>query len=257
MSGRRTRRTVGIAAAAASIAAVLGGCASTSPGTPSATTSTPPRASGPRAPMPASPGDVATSPPPAPSIRLGGSSWYWIGSVTSAGVVSPADPGRYNLEFLEDGQLAASVDCNTGTGSWQQWGSTLRIGPLNLTRKACPPPSDADRFTRQLAAVRSAQPVMGLLDLGLGDAGSLVMARDPDWRLRGYDCPGNQPPLRVAFGRDEAVVRWRGETWRLKPTAGGPGGRYASESTVLFSTATEASLVSRGRQLAGPCTARR
>jgi len=194
----------------------------------------------------------ATVPPP----RLVGSSWYWLGSFTPAGLAAPADPGNYNLEFLDGGQLAAQVACNSGGASWRQSGRSLTIGALKLTRNPCPGGSESDRFARQLALVRSAGLATGLLELNMGDAGSMLFSRDPDWRLRNFDCPTGSPLL-VAFGSDEAVVRWRGESWRLPRQATAAGLRYADGGTILFSRGPEASLVSDGRQLAGPCRAKR
>lgn len=208
-------------------------------------------------PPPPAPAPVAPAPPPAPPPRLVGSSWYWIGTSTPAGLVVPADPGAFNLEFLDGGQLAAQLDCNSGGASWSQpGGAALAIGPLRSTRKACAAASEADRFARQLALVRSAQVSMGLLELSLGEAGTLVMARDPDWRLRSFDCPRGGPLL-VAFGREQAAVRWSGRAWSMRSQSTGSGARYAAGNAILFSQGADASLVENGRQLAGPCSARR
>ncbi len=193
---------------------------------------------------------------PAPP-KLVGSSWYWLGTLTPAGLVTPADPGAFNVEFLDGGQLAVQLDCNTGGASWQQSGRALTIGAVKSTRKACPNPSEAERFGRQLPLVRGARQSMGLLELALGEAGTMLLARDPGWRLRGFDCPNGVAPLLVAFGRDQAVVRWRDDAWRMAQQATASGVRYASDGAILFSKGNEASLVSQGRQVAGPCVARR
>lgn len=201
---------------------------------------------------PSQPVPAAPTPP-----KLAGSSWYWLGTLTPAGMVAPADPGAFNIEFLDGGQLAAQLDCNTGGASWKQSGTTLAIGPVRSTRKACPLVSEADRFGQQLALVRSAKLSNGLLDLSLGEAGAMVMARDPDWRLRSFDCPNGVAPLVVAFARDQAVVRWRGESWQMKAQTTASGVRYDAGNTILFSKGNEASLLNKGRQVAGPCVARR
>jgi heat shock protein HslJ len=239
---RRSRLATQLAAAVA-----IAGCALPQPG-PELTPPSPPA-------PPTAPSTPA--PAPAPAARLAGSSWYWIGTSTPAGVVAPADPAAFNLEFLEGGQLAVQLDCNTGGATWSQSGSAaLSIGPLKSTRKACPAASGADRFARQLALVRSAQLSMGLLELSLGDAGTMVMARDPDWRLRSFDCPRGGPLL-VAFGREHAAVRWSGRSWSMRAQSTGTGVRYATAHAILFSQGNDASLVEHGRQLAGPCSARR
>ena len=235
------------AARAAALAAVLaaGGCA----------VPTPPGSAPEPVPEPGRP-PVAT-PPPAPAApKLAGSSWYWLGTMTPAGLATPSDPGRYNLEFLDGGQLAVQVACNKGSATWRQSGRNLTIGPLALSRTLCPGGSDAERFSRQLALVRTATQSTEMLDVGLGDAGTMLLSRDPDWRLRNYDCP-NGAPLLVAFGRDQVVARWRSDTWRLQQQVTASGVRYAAGNTILFSRGNDASLVHEGRQVAGPCTARR
>jgi heat shock protein HslJ len=196
-----------------------------------------------------------TTMPTAP--KLAGSSWYWLGTMTPAGLVAPADPGAFNLEFLDGGQLAAQLDCNTGGASWKQSGASLSIGPLKSTRKACPTASEADRFGRQLALVRGAQQSMGLLELSLGDAGTMTFARDPDWRLRHFDCPNGVAPVLAAFGRDQALVRWRGEAWQMRAQPVASGARYSAGNAILFNKGNEITLVNEGRQVAGPCVSRR
>jgi len=209
---------------------------------------------GPETPVPVTPpAPVAPAPPP----RLAGSSWYWLGTVTPAGLVTPADPGSFNLEFLDGGQLAAQVDCNSGSGTWRQDGSALKIGPLATTRKMCPSGSDAQRFGVQLALVRSARLAAGLLELELGEAGRMVLSRDPDGRLVSFACPNGASPLLVAFGRDQAVVRWNGRSWAMTQQPSASGTRYGSGNAILFSKGNEATLVSGGRQVAGPCLSKR
>lgn len=237
----RARRRAAPLALVAVVAAALAGCA------------LPP--AGPAAGPAPAPGPLPPAAAAAP--RLAGSSWYWLGTATPAGLVTPADPGAFNLEFLDGEQLAIQLDCNSGGATWRQSGPAMTIGPVRSTRKACPVPSEADRFGRQLPLVRGARLSQGLLELDLGEAGTMVLARDPDWRLRGFDCPNGAAPLRVAFGREHAVVRWREASWRMTRQAAASGVRYASDTAILFSRGNEASLVSEGRQVAGPCVARR
>lgn len=247
MSRRPIPRVLRAAAILCVAAAALVGCAIPGPGAPQG-----PGPQGAAVPTP--------PPPPAPSApppKLAGSSWYWLGTTTPAGLVAPTDPGAFNLEFLDGGQVAAQLDCNTGGANWTQAGGALSIGPLRTTRKACPNASEADRFGQQLALVRGARLSMGLLELSLGEAGQMVMARDPDWKLRVFDCPNGVAPLLVAFGRDQAVLRWRGTGWQMRQQPTGTGVRYASGNAILFSKGNEASLVSEGKQVAGPCVSRR
>jgi heat shock protein HslJ len=207
--------------------------------------------------LPTQPVPTSAQAPAAAAPKLVGSSWYWLGTLTSAGLVAPADPGVFNVEFLDGGQLAAQLDCNNGGATWTQSGASLTIGPVRSTRRACPLASEADRFGRQLPLVRAAKLGNGLLELSLGEAGVMMMARDPDWRLRSFDCPNGVAPLLVAFGRDQAVLRWRGEAWQMKQQTSASGIRYNAGNAILFSKGNEASLVNEGKQVAGPCIARR
>lgn len=213
------------------------------------------------------PGTIDQTPPPAagpptgtrpsaPGPSLNASSWYWLGTIGGPEFVSPADPGTFNLEFLDGGQLAAQVDCNRGSASWQQDGDRLRIGPLATTRMACPPGSQAARFGRQLGQVRSAALVSGLLELSTEDAGTMVFSRDPEWRLNSYDCPGGSP-MRVAVGRGQAVVRLRTDAWALTQQSVGSGQRFAAGNTILIIRGPDANLIVDGKQIAGPCSTRR
>ncbi len=218
---------------------------------PDTTSQTPPPAAGPPAgTRPSAPG------PSAPGPSLNASSWYWLGTIAGTEFVSPADPGNFNLEFLDGGQIAAQVDCNRGSSSWKQDGSTLRIGPLATTRMACPPGSEAARFGRQLQQVRSAALVRGLLELSTEDVGTMVFARDPEWRLSSYDCPG-AAPLRVAVGRGQAVVRLRTDAWVLTQQSVGSGQRFAEGNAILIIRGPDANLIVDGKQIAGPCSTRR
>jgi heat shock protein HslJ/membrane-bound inhibitor of C-type lysozyme len=239
----RERHGIARRAALVCVTAALAACATPGPG--------------PVPPAGPAPGTTPPATAPAAPPRLAGSSWYWLGTVTPAGLVTPADPGSFNLEFLDGGQLAAQVDCNSGSGTWRQDGSTLKIGPLATTRKMCPSGTDAQRFGAQLGLVRSARFASGLLELELGDAGTMVLARDPDGRLVSFTCPSGTPPLLVAFGRDRAVVRWNGRSWAMQQQPSASGTRYGSGNAILFSKGNEATLVSGGRQVAGPCVTRR
>jgi heat shock protein HslJ len=199
---------------------------------------------------------VPAAPRPAvEQVKLAGSSWYWLGTITPAGVITPTDPGGYNVEFLDGGQLAAQMDCNRGTASWKQSARRLQIGPVAGTRAACAPGSESARFARQLQTVRGAGVVGGVLELETPE-GTMTLARDPDWRLRSFEC-GAVAPVVVVFGREQALVRWDGNLWALKQQPTGAGVRYGAGNVLLFTKGPEATLVVEGQQVAGPCVAKR
>jgi heat shock protein HslJ len=89
-------------------------------------------------------------------------------------VVTPDDPSRYTVEFLEDGKLAVGADCNRATGVYTVDGPSLELNAAAMTRAMCPPESLSDRFVRDLGDVRSHVFRDGNLYLALmADAGIL------------------------------------------------------------------------------------
>jgi len=89
---------------------------------------------------------------PAVASDLVGIAWRWegfLGGDDSKLVVD--DPGKYTIEFLPTGSAAIRADCNTGRAPYRLGGPRLEIGPILLTRAACPPGSLGDRFVRSLA----------------------------------------------------------------------------------------------------------
>jgi heat shock protein HslJ len=70
-------------------------------------------------------------------------------------VVTPDDPARYTVEFLDEGKLAIRADCNRATGTFTADGASLTLDAAAMTRAMCPPDSLSDRFVRDLGDVRS------------------------------------------------------------------------------------------------------
>jgi putative lipoprotein len=81
--------------------------------------------------------------------------------------LTPDDPAKYILEFKPDGGLIARIDCNRGRGTWKSSGPSLELGPLALTRAACPPGSLHDRIVRHWPSIRSYVVKDGHLHLAL------------------------------------------------------------------------------------------
>jgi heat shock protein HslJ len=93
---------------------------------------------------------------PAPA-GLAGTSWRLVkfeGSDDTT--LTPVDRATYTLEFAAGGQLSARIDCNRGRGTWKSSGpSQIELGPLALTRAACPPGSLHDQIVKQWGNIRS------------------------------------------------------------------------------------------------------
>jgi heat shock protein HslJ len=88
--------------------------------------------------------------------------------------VVPEGRERYTVEFRSSGTVNVRADCNRGSGTYTRNGDALGIGPIALTRMACPADSrDAD-FLKGLAAVSGHSMVGSDLVLTLkADGGSM------------------------------------------------------------------------------------
>jgi len=89
-----------------------------------------------------------------PYATLEGTKWHWRSGIVGSEVIAIAQPARYTLEFQPDHRVAIRADCNRGIGAWSAKLDTLTIGPLGLTRVACPAGSLSRMFTETLESVR-------------------------------------------------------------------------------------------------------
>ena len=109
---------------------------------------------------PVLPGLVNAPPPPMASedsLPIG-IVWSWIGTQTSdGGGVVPEGRERYTLEFLAGGTVSVRADCNRGSATYVRNGNSLGIGPIALTRMACPSDTRDAEFVKGLAAVSGHQ----------------------------------------------------------------------------------------------------
>jgi heat shock protein HslJ len=105
---------------------------------------------------PVLPGLVNAPPPPlaAEDTLPIGVVWTWLSTQTrDGGGVVPEGRERYTVEFRPGGTVSVRADCNRGTGTYTRNGHALRIGPIALTRMACPADSREAEFVKGLAAV--------------------------------------------------------------------------------------------------------
>ena len=66
------------------------------------------------------------------------------------------DTSDHTIEFLADGHIAIRADCNRGRASFETFGENgLRVGPVAMTRAACPPGSLEQRFVEQVVSSSS------------------------------------------------------------------------------------------------------
>lgn len=60
------------------------------------------------------------------------------------------EPGRYTVQFLQDGQVSARADCNWVAGLWTSTGGALDITITQSTLAGCPEDSLEQPFTMAL-----------------------------------------------------------------------------------------------------------
>jgi heat shock protein HslJ len=113
--------------------------------------------------------------------QLTGVLWKWTQFVDPLNRVTIDDPDKYTIEFMDNGQLSAGIDCNRGRGTYTAEASgtassgTISIEILATTKALCPPGSLGDQFVQYLnqAAIYSFQDNRLLLDLP-ADSGTMI-----------------------------------------------------------------------------------
>ena len=84
--------------------------------------------------------------------------WQLVAFTPANGETVPiADPSRYTLQFLPEGELAAQVDCNRGRGSYTAGAGAFTVTPLATTRMYCGDASHDAEFLQLLASATSYQ----------------------------------------------------------------------------------------------------
>jgi heat shock protein HslJ len=137
---------------------------------------------------------VQATPTPPTEPRIPPVVWELTAFAESdADPVDIAEPERYTVQFLPDGQLAIRADCNSGGASYTAENGTLQISPIRTTLVGCPPDSQADPFLILLEAATTFEfDDDGMLQI-TGPEGSLTLrptltAVIWEWReLRGGD----------------------------------------------------------------------
>lgn len=106
--------------------------------------------------------------------------WRWDSLVTPVETVKPDRPERYTIRFERTGRVALRADCNRGGGSYTVLPDRrLTVGPIALTRMACPSGSLSDRFANDVGRVSSYFVRDGALFLEMPvDSGTLRFTRE-------------------------------------------------------------------------------
>jgi heat shock protein HslJ len=126
-------------------------------------------------PMPTfSPQEYATS-------GLGDILWQWmLLDYSNDTTLLVDDTSKYTLQFMADGTIAGTADCNNFSGSYLVQGSSLQIFIGPMTRAACQPGSFSDEYIQRLGEVRTYVFDGGDLVLNLMmDGGNMVFSKTP------------------------------------------------------------------------------
>ena len=120
--------------------------------------------------------DASEATPPPEMVDV---TWEWVSLTTPVEQVNADAPERYTLQFQRDGRVALRADCNRGHGTYSVGADRqIALGPIALTRAACPPGSLGDRFAREVGRATSYFMRDGDLYLELpADSGTLRFRR--------------------------------------------------------------------------------
>jgi heat shock protein HslJ/membrane-bound inhibitor of C-type lysozyme len=133
--------------------------------------------------------------PRKPGLDLAGTTWQLVRFEGRDGTpVEPSDASKYTVTFQSGGKLAVRIDCNRGRGSWKSAApGKLQVGPLALTRGACPPAVLNERLVRDWPRIRSyVQNIKdGRLFLSLAGDGGIYQFEPRG----GASTTGEEPPV--------------------------------------------------------------
>lgn len=189
-------------------------------------------------------GACTTTVPVGPPPELSGTSW----TVTSIDGSSTGRGTDLTADFTVDGRINGDSGCNSYSGPYIQTGSTVRIGELLSTRRACVDDERQRQEARMLRIMQGANRIEherdGRISLH-GQTGTVMLAPlllstdVPGMRGRTtYDCDG--VALTVVYEDDEAAVTWSGGHDELD--------RHATDSGFWFASSTN-TLRGRGNSL--------
>ncbi len=120
---------------------------------------------------------------PEEAPALTGAVWTWTEFTDAVqGTLPIENPEQYTVEFMEDGTVAITADCNNGSGSFvAEETGTIDITVGAVTLALCEPDSLSDQFLQYLdaAAIYSFDESDLLLDLP-ADSGTLRLAAAAD-----------------------------------------------------------------------------
>lgn len=195
---------------------------------------------------------ACASAPMGPPPSLSGTSWM----VTSVDGHSTGRGAELTADFTVDGRINGDSGCNSYSGPYIQTGSTVRIGELLSTRRACVDDDRQRLETRMLRIMQGASRIEhernGRISLQ-GESGTVMLApltlstAVPGLRGRTtYDCDG--VALTVVYEGDEAALTWSGGHDELDRHESASGFWYSSSTNTLRGRGNNLTWTQEGRQ---------
>jgi heat shock protein HslJ len=182
-------------------------------------------------------GACSTTSSVGPPHELSGTSW----AVASIDGRSTGRVPELTADFTVDGRVNGDSGCNSYSGPYIQTGTTVRIGELLSTRRACGDDDRQQQESRLLRIMQGASRIEherdGRISLH-GQSGTVMLAPlrlstdAPGLRGRTtYDCDG--VALTVGYDEDEAAVTWSGGHDELDRRVTDSGFWYESGNNTL------------------------
>lgn len=183
----------------------------------------------------------ASSPGSTTPPELSGTRW----NIVRVDGRAPLGAENLTAQFGIDGQIQGDSGCNHFSGPWIQSGTTLRVGELLSTRRACVEDGRQQQESRVLRILQGNSTLRrekdGRISL-IGSAGALELAplasvaggatpNAPRTRRAMYDCDG--VALTVVFEGESAAITWSGGHDVLAGRDTGSGYTYTSERNTV------------------------
>lgn len=179
---------------------------------------------------------ATTTEPSGPAPDLSGTRWF----VTRIDGKPPLHDVPLMADFNAEGRLNGDSGCNSFSGPYVQKGSTVEIGELQSTRRACVDSAVQHQESRLLDILQGASMarlVKGELHLRT-DNGSLVLspasisiATSAAPRRAQFDCEGVR--LNVLFDSNKASMSWQEDRDVLEQRPAASGVWYESTRNSL------------------------
>jgi heat shock protein HslJ len=112
-------------------------------------------------------GGAAATPSLGPISNLDGTNWRLISYLSPTGTNFTVPAAVTPSATFSNGQLSANSGCNTASATYTLTGTTIKIGPLAATQKACQDP---------IATVETAYfAALSVVDTAVGNDSTLIL----------------------------------------------------------------------------------